>query len=663
MPKTPSLRFRLYFVFVFSLISLVLSAQSSLDQEQIDKLESRLENEKLSENEEGEILLELIKLYENTGDFKRMADRSISYFQLPTTDFSSLLSKNQVIKDALKLEGKIEDSTIIGNLHLKLAGGYFDLNEFDSAFNSYSTALIKFKTTDTLFLADTYFFRGQVLDASSNMIDAMLDYQKALDLYEAAGDEDYAGFTKAGMAVLFSKYAIYEEADEIREELMQRDLREENWESLGVQYFNRATDLGKKENWPGQVENLLIADSLLRRAESRPFLLLQSNLALSRAFGKSGNLDSQREYFQKAGELMLEVPEIKESSTIYLMTKARLSFAEGKYKQAEQECKQLLESANQKGDFDEFLYGYELLAETQKKLGKMAEALATYERFKSYKDSIFVANQATSFAYYQALYDTEKKEVEILRKEAEVQGLITSNRENTIRFVGILGAVLLIGGLVFLYSNLRAEQKKKALQEKFAQELLRAQEEERKRISKDLHDGLGQSLLLIKNKVALQPGDHTGEMLDTAINELRSIARSLHPMQLEKLGLGKAIEQMLDQIDEETELFVSADITLPKDLIPKETELQLYRIAQEVLNNVLKHSEAKALRFNLSEEVGKIKMTIEDNGKGFDFSERYNDFQSLGLKTLKERTASIRGRMNVQSEKGKGSKFEFILNV
>jgi signal transduction histidine kinase len=134
-------------------------------------------------------------------------------------------------------------------------------------------------------------------------------------------------------------------------------------------------------------------------------------------------------------------------------------------------------------------------------------------------------------------------------------------------------------------------------------------------------------------------------------------------MQLEKLGLSKAAEHLLDQIDRETDIFVSTEIEELKGILRKEEELQLYRILQESINNVLKHSQASALRVMFNKVEKRVELRIEDNGKGFDFSEKLNDFQSLGLKTLKERIASINGSMKVTSEKGSGTSLSFIVYV
>ncbi|MHA7129706.1 tetratricopeptide repeat-containing sensor histidine kinase [Algoriphagus namhaensis] len=653
---------------IFFLITFFLGcfhAPESLfaQQKTIEQLESILAEEELPLEDRAQTTLDLIEAYRQSGDYEKMARQSMRYFHLPIAQENILEEKKALLLQSLTYEPEIADSNTVGSLYLKLAGAYFDLAEMDSAIANYSKALIKFSPADTLFLADAYFFRGQARDSSSDMIAAMGDYQKAYDYYTRVGDADFARFARSAMAVQLSRYAIFDEAEEIRQELMRDAEESEDWEALGVQYFNRATDLGKKEDWKGQLRNFILADSLLVLAQASPYFLVQAKFALSRAAGKLGDLSAQKKYFEAGEAIRPEVPELPNDSPIYLMTKASMSYREGKYAQAEAEAKLLLQKAETKGDFDELLAGYEILAKSQESLGKYDQALQTYKTYKEYKDSIFVANQATSFGYYQALYETEKKEVEILQKEAELAELQTANEKNIAIFAFLLVSLVVLSGFAFLYLSLRNARKKKQLQERFAQELLKTQEEERKRISKDLHDGLGQSLLLIKNKVALDSKEHTGELLDTAINELRSIARSLHPMQLEKLGLSKALEQILNQLDSETELFISSDIQELGEKLPQGTELQLYRIAQEVLNNVLKHSEAKALRFTLKSDDSQILMRIEDNGKGFDFSERFNDFSSMGLKTLKERTAAIGGQMKVNSEKGKGTKFEFNVGI
>jgi len=224
------------------------------------------------------------------------------------------------------------------------------------------------------------------------------------------------------------------------------------------------------------------------------------------------------------------------------------------------------------------------------------------------------------------------------------------------------GVALTMGFLVlFLFKNQRDLRMKKMLNEKYTQDLLQAQEEERKRVSKDLHDGIGQSLLLIKNKIVLQKDEATKTMVENAIEEVRSISRALHPFQLQEMGITKAIQNILRQFDETTDLFISAEIESIDNLLQIHQEVNVYRIVQESLNNVLKHAKASAIKVTVKKRPTSIVLVIQDNGIGFDFSERYNDFNSLGLKTLKERTRFLNGTMKINSQTQKGTKLEFII--
>lgn len=201
---------------------------------------------------------------------------------------------------------------------------------------------------------------------------------------------------------------------------------------------------------------------------------------------------------------------------------------------------------------------------------------------------------------------------------------------------------------------------KKILQEKFSQELLVSQEEERKRISKDLHDGLGQQLLLIKNKVVRSNDDEAKNLVETAIEEVRGISRDLHPFQLQELGITKAIEMTLSQIDENTTLFISSEIDNIDNIFDKRQEINIFRIVQESLSNIIKHANAEASKVTLKRNLNSIFLEIKDNGIGFDFSEKYQNIKSMGLKTLLERTKFLNGQMKVTSKKNQGTTIEFI---
>lgn len=110
------------------------------------------------------------------------------------------------------------------------------------------------------------------------------------------------------------------------------------------------------------------------------------------------------------------------------------------------------------------------------------------------------------------------------------------------------------------------------------------------------------------------------------------------------------------------DVFISSKLENIDSFFSKEDQVHVYRIVQETLTNILKHAKASAVNVAIKKEDKKTVITIQDNGVGFDFSKKFNDFNSLGLKTLKERTAALKGSMKVESEKGTGTKFSFIFS-
>ena len=116
----------------------------------------------------------------------------------------------------------------------------------------------------------------------------------------------------------------------------------------------------------------------------------------------------------------------------------------------------------------------------------------------------------------------------------------------------------------------------------------------------------------------------------------------------------------MNQIDENTALFISSEIDNIDNIFSKKQEVNLYRIIQESLSNVIKHAKAEASKVVVKRLPHMVTVSIRDNGVGFDFTEKYQNVKSLGLKTLLERTKFLNGQMKVQSKKNNGTLVEFL---
>ncbi len=232
--------------------------------------------------------------------------------------------------------------------------------------------------------------------------------------------------------------------------------------------------------------------------------------------------------------------------------------------------------------------------------------------------------------------------------------------------VGICGA-----GFGWYLRRLSTLEERRAAQESFTHELLLSQENERKRVASELHDGLGQDLLLIKNRVGLLAADakHPPEVArqlaeisqnaSRAIAEVRAISQALRPAALEQVGLTEALEWMVDQVAAASSTKFSAELENIDGLLKPEMEISLYRIVQEALNNILKHAQASLVMVEIKRLRSGLWVSVFDNGNGFDPAHADGDREpkpGFGLVSMKERAKVLGGRIDCQSTPGKGTR-------
>jgi ligand-binding sensor domain-containing protein/signal transduction histidine kinase len=238
-----------------------------------------------------------------------------------------------------------------------------------------------------------------------------------------------------------------------------------------------------------------------------------------------------------------------------------------------------------------------------------------------------------------------------------------------------LGVVGLAG--VFYQRRVTQLQKAAATREEFARQLMASQEAERKRIAAELHDSLGQNLLIIKNRSIL--GDQVaanaamakeqfGEITDAvtqALGEVREIAYNLRPYHLDRVGLTGALEAMVEKVAETSGISFTIEVAPVDKLFSSEAELSLYRIAQECLNNIVKHSNATAASFNVERDTHNLTLTIEDNGQGFSPEALAADSarRGFGLLGMAERVRLLGGEYALHSAPGQGTTTTVKLNL
>jgi signal transduction histidine kinase len=235
-------------------------------------------------------------------------------------------------------------------------------------------------------------------------------------------------------------------------------------------------------------------------------------------------------------------------------------------------------------------------------------------------------------------------------------------------------SVLTFIALVWVSFRLRIAQleKERRAQESFSRQLINSQESERQRIAAELHDSLGQHLLIIKNSALLGINVLNGhdrgkeqlsdisETASRAIDEVREISYNLRPYQLDDLGLTKAIEYILAKVASSSKIRFSSELDRIDDVFSPEAEINIYRIVQESLNNIVKHSRAESAKVSIKRDARHIDIIIQDDGRGLDTEKTNGGF---GLKGISERARILGAKYVIHSAAGQGTTITLSLEA
>jgi two-component system, NarL family, sensor kinase len=311
-----------------------------------------------------------------------------------------------------------------------------------------------------------------------------------------------------------------------------------------------------------------------------------------------------------------------------------------------------------------------------------------YSRYKEMKDSIdelLLSDRIVKNTQeLEARYSLNKKQAEIddLQKQERIQQLVVRQQYLTITILTVVAAVVILVSILYrrnyrqkkklLIADALLQQRRIAELEKEQQLLateavLRGQVEERSRLAKDLHDGLGSILsgakyffTNMKDNLIITPETAAAfergmGMLDKSIHEMRRVAHNMMPEALMKFGLDSALRDFCQSIDQSGAIKLTyLSYNIDESTIPEARAAAIYRIVQELVNNVLKHAEAHTALVQVIRKDIALSIAVEDDGKGFDIS-ALPDSEGIGYLNLKNRVAWLNGTVDIQSEAGKGT--------
>ena len=336
-------------------------------------------------------------------------------------------------------------------------------------------------------------------------------------------------------------------------------------------------------------------------------------------------------------------------------------------------------------------YSLKNLSELEQRRSNFSAAYNYLKNYLAVNDSVLSKTHRENIQALETKYQSEIKDARIsqLDDEKKIQ-LLSIRQKSTLNYIllGSLLAFLLVGFLI--YRNLRSRQQLAKQQDELQQQrirelekdkqliavdsMLKGQEEERSRLAKDLHDGLGGllsgvkfSLSNMKDNLIITPEnmavfERSLDMIDTSIKELRRVAHNMMPEMLTKFGLDEAVKEYCNSINAAKLLMVKYQSLGMDNRLDKSTEILVYRIIQELLNNTLKHSGATESFIQIIKEGNRLNVVVEDNGKGFDTASLEKN-KGAGWTNIRSRVEYLKGQLDIHSEPGKGTLVNIEFNV
>lgn len=380
------------------------------------------------------------------------------------------------------------------------------------------------------------------------------------------------------------------------------------------------------------------------------------------------------DYYNKSLKKALEFND-KVTTGIAKMNIGEAYYNLNQFKKSEQKLHESLVLFKNLGDKSNIIDNYNYLYELETRRNNPKKALEYFKLKTIYKDSILNENNLNKVSNLEVKYQTAEKEKQISEQNLKLQTQkvkITSQRNTQLVLIAGLGFFIL-GSLLF-YNRNKAKQKE-ALQKAVLEEkengfsaVIKASEDERKRISNDLHDGIGQEMAALKmaiNRVKDREKDKVQkEELTKILNncsrsadEIRNISHQMMPRALMEKGLIEAIAYLLQCSFEFSDIkykFENFDIN---QRFEERIEISLYRVLQELLNNIIKHANATEVNVLLYKQDEKLIFFIEDNGGGM----QNNSKKGHGVLNIKSRVDMIKGTINYEAFTNSGTTATIVI--
>lgn len=445
--------------------------------------------------------------------------------------------------------------------------------------------------------------------------------------------------------------------------------------------FEKGLELAKKENDRNLASHIQINMCLVYVAKNRvndalklfsevinyarvnnhPRELAASFINLVSAFNNSGKTELALSYADSAINVLKHHSLNLELNRAYL-GKTEVLINLNRNNDARKTLDTAIKLSEKTGSLEDKASYYFLLHKINKSEKNYKEALDNFLSYRQVKDSIEKNVNGKIIQELQLKYNVQKNEIELEKEKSKYLLLEQEHQEERfLKWLSIgIGLIVLI--IVVSFISYRYSVKLREKQALFSQQLIENTEEDRLRISMDLHDDIGQSLSMIKSKISHTKCNQEDNNLELAlsrvIEQTRTISRKLYPSYLEKIGLVRSIASLTENLQASSSLECSFDVCEQVERLSIATKTHIYRILQECTNNTIKHAQATALKISISEKDNEFVLVYQDNGLGLASKQK----EGLGLLSIQERAKIINGNVSFENKSNKSFKLTLKFN-
>lgn len=541
------------------------------------------------------------------------------------------------LETSTEIYRKLDFSKALNGSQLQLGNVYLMRGDNPKAMEYYTGCIVYYENVkDTLGWTNCLTNIGMLLEREDKYDKAREIYSQSLALKRAIGDEVGVGKTLL---------------------------------SIGTSYF-RSNNLSKSNSY------LLQAKKVFTKLND-PYGIGKCLSSLGVVQRKLKNYKKALEYYSEALRIKKRMKDLSGIVTTYTNL-ANVYYDQKEYTTAIRYCDSSLALSEEIGAQPMKEKAYQIKRSSYEKLGEFEKAYEVQKSLMLVKDSMYSANRSERFDSLLVKYESQLKENKILKLAQEKQLTEMDNRlkkaaldratiyRNWLIFAIVV--VLLITYIIWwrmkLKRNLAEEQAELARQKLVEAEknrqidamnlVIEGQELERQRIARELHDSVGSMLSTLKINVemlSMSDNETVETMIDDVCSEVRKVSHNMMPEALLKFGLVDAIRDIVSSVNTSGKLavsFIHLGVNKRLDTI---TELHLYRILQELLNNAIKHAKATEVLVQLNIQDDGINLTVEDNGVGFDAG---NQSKGIGMKTIQSRIEILKGDISIDSQPDNG---------